>query len=205
MHLMSRILMYGSIAVAALMSASLPAYASAAEAWIQTPHVENRQTNLTPTSWSVFSHYTGGVYTDASGIVRTAEVTLANAAVLRTSGASGAGGLWDVSWSITNEGSGDFTRFAAIAGGLPHFLRDVLRTGETEFESATVMGPIILAQWNGQWGSTLTGSGGAVYFLAASVPEPGTMALLGMAFLVMTGFTGGVPAAAARSRALSRR
>jgi hypothetical protein len=122
------------------------------------------------------------VYTDASGIVRTADVTLANAAVLRTSG-SGAG-LWDVSWSITNEGSGDLTRFVAIAGGLPHFLRDVLTTGETEFERATVIGPITLAQWNGQWGSTLTGSGGAVYFFAAAVPEPGTMALLGLAFLV---------------------
>lgn len=200
---MPRILMYALIAVTALMSASLPAHAYAAEAWVQTPRVENRQTNLTPTSWSVFSHYTGGVYTDASGIVRTADVTLANAAVLRTSG-SGAG-LWDVSWSITNEGSGDFTRFVAIAGGLPHFLRDVLTTGETEFESATVIGPITLAQWNGQWGSTLTGSGGAVYFLAAAVPEPGTMALLGVAFLVVAGFTGGVPAAAARSRALSRR
>jgi hypothetical protein len=181
---MPRILMYALIAATALMSASLPAHAYAAEAWVQTPRVENRQTNLTPTSWSVFSHYTGGVYTDASG--------------------SGAG-LWDVSWSITNEGSGDFTRFVAIAGGLPHFLRDVLTTGETEFESATVMGPISLAPWNGQWGSTLTGSGGAVYFLAAAVPEPGTMALLGAALLVAAGFTGGAPAAAARSRALSRR
>jgi hypothetical protein len=201
---MRSMLMYALITVATLISASLPAHAHAAEAWIQTPRVENRQTNLTPTSWSVLSRYTGGVYTDASGIVRTAEVTLANAAVLRTGGVSGAG-LWDVSWSITNEGSGDFTRFVAIAGGLPHFLRDVLTTGETEFESATVIGSITLAQWNGQWGNTLTGSGGAVYFLAAAVPEPGTMALLGVALLAVAGFTGGVPAAAARSRALSRR
>jgi hypothetical protein len=181
---MSHIFTYALLAVAALTSASLPAYTYAAEAWVQTPHVENRQTNLTPTSWSVVSHYTGGLYTDASGIARTADVTLANAAVLRTSGGSGAGGLWDVSWSITNEGSGDFTRFVAIAGGLPHFVHDVLKAGETEFERATVIGPIILAQWNGQWGSTLMGSGGAVYFLAAAVPEPGTMALLGVAFLV---------------------
>jgi hypothetical protein len=123
---------------------------------------------------------------DANGIVRTAEATIANSAVFRTSGGSGPA-LWDIAWSITNEGTGDFTRFIAMAGAPPHFVRDGLTPGETEFENATVSGPVTVAQWNGQWGNTLTASGGAVYFFAAAtIPEPGTMTLFGLALLILS-------------------
>lgn len=196
---MSGIRWYVLMVVVALISASPATFA--AEAWIQMPRVENRQTFLTPTAWGVISRYTGGLYTDADSTVRTVEISLANSAVFRI-GSGASAGLWDVTWMITNQGTGDLTRFMTMAGGLPHFLHDVLSPGEAETETATVLGPIGLAQWTGQWGNALT-AGGAIYFLAAPVPEPGTIVLLGFALLSL-GLIGGVPAQVARSRGLSR-
>lgn len=159
--------------------------AHSAEAWVQMPRVENVQNFLSPTGWGVTSRYTGGVYTDASGIVRTAEVSLTNSALLRLG--PGSAGQWDIVWTITNQGSGELTGFITLAGGLPNFLHDVLSPGETQTERATVAGPISLANWNGQWGNALTANGTAVYFFAAPVPEPGSFALLALALLAFVG------------------
>ncbi|HWI13170.1 MAG TPA: PEP-CTERM sorting domain-containing protein [Burkholderiales bacterium] len=174
---------YASALVAALVC-GVPA-ARSAEAWIQTPRVENRQINLTPTAWAVTSRYTGGAYNDDYGVLRTADVQLGNTALFRTGGAGA--GLWDITWSITNLGTGELTRFASSAGGPPFFLHDPLSPGETQNETATLAGPIFLAQWEGQWGAALTAGVSAVYFHAAAVPEPGTMALLGCALLTFAG------------------
>jgi len=173
---------YASALIAALVC-GMPA-AHGAETWIQTPRVENRQIYLTPAAWAVTSRYTGGVYDDADGELRTAEVLLGNTALFRTGGAGA--GLWDITWSITNLGTGELTRFASSAGGPPFFLHDALSPGETQNETATVAGPIFLAQWEGQWGTALTAGVSAVYFQATAVPEPATIALLGCALVTFT-------------------
>ena len=171
---------FRALCTAAFFIASAPVPAS--ETWIELPHAENRQTLLTPTAWAVTSGYTGGRYIDVTGSVQTAEVTLTNSALLRL-GTPAA--QWDVMWTITNEGTGDFTRFVAMAGGLPHFLHDLLSPGEIQIERATVSGPIMLAQWSGQWGTGLGAGGNAVYFLAMPVPEFDTGALLALALCAM--------------------